>query len=442
MDSVLNVLNNLDITNQDYVVLACSYGPDSMCLLDLLIKRNLNIVVAHVNHKLREESDKEYTELKDYCKKNKVIFEGAIIDSYPKGNIESYARKFRYDFFKEIVKKYNAKYLFTAHHGDDLVETVLMRLSRGSSFRGYGGFNINTKLDGYILCRPLIYLTKDEIMEYVKENNIPYAIDSSNLSDDYTRNRYRHDILPILKDINPSINKKVLKFSQMIFEYNDYLEEEIDSLYSKLYINNRLDLNEYNLLPIFIKKCLLRKILSVIYGDDINLINDNHLDLLLDLTNNDKANSMVNLPNKVIVSKYYNIIEFGYHNNIDTYDIILDDYLIKDNWSIKRIDTTDIIKSNYLIRLDSNEIKLPLHIRTRLTGDKMTLKNGTKKVGEILSEAKLSKKERDMYPIVCDSDNNILWIPGIKKSKFDKQKQEGYDIILKYVKKGEKNEEK
>ena len=442
MDNTIQFIKKLDILDDDRVVLACSYGPDSMCLLDILRNLNINVIVAHVNHKLREESDKEYIDLKKYCDDNNLIFEGTEIKEYPKGNIEALARDFRYNFFDKIVSKYNAKYLFTAHHGDDLVETILMRLLRGSSFKGYAGFNISTKMNGYVLCRPLIYVTKNEIMNYVNDNNIPYAIDKSNFDTNFTRNKIRNEVLPILKEINPKIHEKFMKFSYTIGEYNHYIENEVDNLYSELYLNNRLDINEFELLPYFIKKCLLRKILLEIYGKDINVLIDIHLDLVFNLTYSNKANSMINLPHNIIVSKYYNILEFNRYEDIISYNYEFNDYLEIDNFIIEKISKTDIIKSNYLIRLSSKDVELPLHIRTRNIGDKMLLKNGTKKVGEILSESKIYKKDRDRYPIVLDNKGIILWIPGIKKSKFDKQISEEYDIIIKCIKKEKDYEEK
>lgn len=443
MKNALEIIQSLSILEDDFVVLACSYGPDSMCLLDILKKENLNIVVAHVNHKFRKESDKEYLDLKRYCDENNIIFEGIEINEKSQGNMEEFFRSFRYNFFKNIVNKYKAKYLFTAHHGDDLVETILMRLTRGSSFRGYAGFKAITKRDDYVIVRPLIYFTKDDIFEYVNENKIPYAIDQTNLGNDYTRNRYRNEILPILKDINPKVHEKFIKFSYTINEYNDYLDNEVNNLYSNLYINNRLDLNEFEVLPLFLKKNLLRKILFEKYGSNISVISDVHLNLIFNLISSPKVNGSVNLPKSIVVSKYYNILEFRENNlNVKEYDYIFNNYLdIGSGSYIEKINKTDIIKSNYLIRLCSNDITLPLHIRSRKYGDKIFLKNGTKKVGEILSESKMPKFKRDSYPIVTDDKGNILWIPGVKKSKFDRQVTEEYDIILKYVKKGEDYEE-
>ena len=442
MDDVVKVIKGLNILADDYVVLACSYGPDSMCLLDILRKENINIVVAHVNHNLREEARNEFLDLKKYCEDNNLIFEGAEIKEKILGNIEAGARDYRYNFFDKIVKKYKAKYLFTAHHGDDLVETVLMRISRGASFSGYAGFKMINEANGYKIIRPLICVTKDEIIKYTQENKIPYAIDSSNLSLDYTRNKFRYQVLPELKDINPNIHKKFIKFSDTINEYNDYLESEVYDLYSKLYNNKKIDLNEFVLLPVLLKKCILKKILINLYKESINKVNDRHIILILNLIDSNKVNGFINLPDGILVKKYYNILEFGKKDDNIFYNYVFDDCLEIYDWSLKIINSTDIIKSNYLIRLSSKDIKMPLYVRSRITGDKMLLKNGSKKVGEILSEAKISKTERDRWPIVCDADGKILWIPGVKKSKFDIEKNKDYDIIIKYVKKGEEYEKK
>ncbi len=441
MNEIIEFINSLDIYENDNIVLACSYGPDSMCLLDILRKLKLNLIIAHVNHNFRKESKEEYQALEKYCKERNLIFEGTTLTDKVTGNQEEFYRNFRYDFFKKIIEKYNAKYLFTAHHGDDLIETILMRLSRGSSLKGYAGFNKITKTKNYILVRPLIYITKEEILNYVKSNNIPYATDYTNSDNNYTRNKYRNSILPILKEINPQIHKKFIKFSNTINEYNDYVETETANLYSTLYKNNRIDLNEFILLPNLIKKNLLKKILLNIYDNEIKIINDKHIELIFKLINNDKRNSFISLPHNIEVTKYYNILEFSIHKNNSNYDIIFENELSKDNWMIFKVISTDIIKSNYLLRLNSKEIKFPLHIRNRITGDKIILKNGTKKVGEIFSESKIPKQERNIIPLLVDNNDNILWIPGIKKSKFDKQIKEEYDIILKYVKKEKKENE-
>lgn len=439
MNKVFDFINNLNIDNK--VVLACSYGPDSMCLLDILIRCNVNVVVAHVNHKLREESDKEYLLLEDYCKKNNIMFEGYIINEYPKGNKEAVARDLRYKFFERVLKKYGSDYLFTAHHGDDLIETMLMRVSRGASFKGYAGFGEISRVNNFNLVRPLIYVTKDEIDKYNRDNNVCYAVDKTNFEFLHTRNIYRHKVLPLLKEINPDVHKKYLKFSKSIIDYYNYVNEEVNSYKTILYKKNKcLDINDVGLLPEFILRLLIESILSDIYQDKISVINDKHVDAIFGLIYNNRPNVEISLPAGFVAYKFYNIIDIRLRHEVFDYDYILEKEFNINNGYITYINDSDIVKSNYLIRLSSLDVKLPLHIRNRRVGDKILLKGGSKKVGEILSEAKISRWERNIYPIVTDSDGKILWIPGVKKSKYDRQIDEKYDIIVKYIKK-EKNYE-
>lgn len=203
MNESYSFIKNLNLKYNDSVVVGVSGGPDSMVLLYLLIKlkksMDIQIICAHVNHNVRKESVDEEKFVCEYCRQNGVIFESMTIENYGDDNFHNEARTIRYNYFEKLVLKYHAKYLFTAHHGDDLMETILMRITRGSTLRGYSGFSRVINRDGYKIVRPLINLTKDEIANFANENNIKYVIDSSNLKDKYTRNRYRKYVLPQLK---------------------------------------------------------------------------------------------------------------------------------------------------------------------------------------------------------------------------------------------------
>ena len=135
--SMNHILDNIDFSN--IIVAGISAGPDSMCLLHLLQSKTNNIVVCHINHNVRKQSKKEEEYLKQYCKNNNLIFESMTINNYKENNFENEARKKRYNFYEEILKKYNSHKLFLAHHGDDLIETVLMKIIRGSNIEGYSG---------------------------------------------------------------------------------------------------------------------------------------------------------------------------------------------------------------------------------------------------------------------------------------------------------------
>ena len=228
----INIEESFNFKEKDTIVIGCSTGPDSMALFDLLLKirdkYQLKIICAHVNHNVRKQSIEEAEFIKKYCEEKNVILESMVIEKYGDDNFHNEARNIRYHFFEKVVEKYKADYLMTAHHGDDLIETVLMRITRGSNISGYSGFHKIVDMDNYKIVRPLIYYTKKELEEYDEENNVKYYIDDSNSKMKYTRNRYRKYALPFLKEEDINVHKKFLKFSNTIEEASKYIEKERD----------------------------------------------------------------------------------------------------------------------------------------------------------------------------------------------------------------------
>lgn len=440
MDKVNEFLSGF-LKDGDVVVIGCSGGPDSMALMDILMsfrkKLNLSLICAHVNHKVRVESDKEMQWLEGFCKKNNIIFEGMCIYNYGDDNFHNEARNIRYNFFEELVRKYNAKYLMTAHHGDDLIETILMRIVRGSTINGYSGFKKVVDKNNYSIIRPLVYVTKDEILEYDSKNKIDYVVDKSNFSGKYTRNRYRKVVLPFLKDEDKNVHLKFLKYSNMLSEYDNYLNNEADKVLNKVYDNDNkyIDIDKFKKLDNIIQNKIINNLLKNYYEDDLILISDVHTNLIKDLIYSNRSNSKVYLPNSVIATKSYSKLYFDTQTDqIDNYEIELVDYAnLPNGKNIKIIESSSVNDNNYC-RLCSKDVVLPLRVRTRKSGDRMKVKglNGSKKVKDIFIDSKIPLNKRDLWPIVVDSKDNIVWIPGIKKSKFDVSKNKKCDIILKY----------
>ena len=438
MKQALEYLKKL-LKSDDIVVVGVSTGPDSMALLYLLMevrkKMDIKIVCAHVNHNVRKESKDEAIFLEDYCNKNDIVFEAMKIEKYGDDNFHNEARTIRYDFFEGLVKKYYANYLMTAHHGDDLMETILMRLVRGSTLRGYGGFNSLIDKGTYKIVRPLIYATKDEIEQFDIKNGIPYFVDSSNKKDKYTRNRFRHTVLPFLKSEDKNVHEKFLKFSKMIYEYDDYISKEIEDKFKLIYTDNKLNIKKYLELPILLQDKILYNLLESIYFDDLILVNDRHVELIKGLIASTKKNSYIYLPNNVKITKSYDILEvIREGENEDSYNIELTNYVELPNGKHLEIINDCSTNGNDVCRLSSSDIVLPLHVRTRKDGDKMSLKgtDGHKKIKDILIDAKIPMKDREKWPIVVDSRDEIVWLPGLKKSSINKTKQEKCDIIIKY----------
>ena len=435
LDDILKKLDKT-IKENETLITATSGGPDSMALLSLLIKlsktKKITIICAHVNHNLRKESQEEAIMVEKYANENNLIFEKMEINHY-EGNTENYARTQRYNFFEKLIKKYNATYLLTAHHGDDLTETILMRMVRGSSLKGYSGFQEITDKETYKIYRPLITKTKDELLNYVKTNNIPYAVDKTNFSEEYTRNRYRLNILPILKKENKSVHLKFLKFSETLKLYDDHINKEANEKLNKVYQNNNLNLKLFENEDELIKRKILYQILNNLYYKNISLITDNHVELILNIIESSRPNLKINLPSKVLVIKNYQNLYFTQNTEIKPYSFTFKDKVILPNNQILIKEETEDT-SNYTIRLNSKELSLPLIVRTRQNGDKMEIKNlnGHKKIKDIFINEKISETARNSWPILTDQNNQIIWLPGLKKSKFDKQKHENYDIINRY----------
>ena len=433
------LLNTIGIKEGDTIVLGNSGGPDSMCLLNILLEiresKKINIVCAHINHNLREESAKELEFLRDYCNLKNVTFDVMTIEKYGDDNFHNQARKIRYRFYEELVSKYNANYIMTAHHGDDLVETILMRLTRGSTLRGYAGFNMISDYETYKIVRPLTLVTKEEIMEYDERKQIPYVTDKSNFKEKYTRNRYRKTVLPFLKKEEKKVHEKFLKFSETLDEYDKFINKEIKKTINRVYKDNTLDIEEFKVLDELIAKKIVYFILEAIYKDDLLIVNNTHVDLIIKCINSKRPNSKVSLPNNIKAIKSYNFLVIKEEiRDITSYEIELIDFVSLPNGHTLEMVGEEESNNNNVCRIDSKEVEFPLYVRTRKLGDKMLLKkvDGYKKVKDIFIDCKVPIDSRDLWPLVVDSNERIIWIPGLKKSKFTKQKNELYDIILRY----------
>lgn len=434
------LMNELKIKYGDTVVAGVSGGPDSMALLSLLIQvkkaLDIEIVCAHVNHNTgRPGQFEEQKFVEKYCRNHNVTFETMTIEDYGDDNFHNEAHTKRYNYFSGLIKKYNAKYLFTAHHGDDLIETILMRIVRGSTLRGYSGFSKVIDKGSYKIVRPLMNLTKEEILAYDKKNKIPYALDSSNQKDVYTRNRFRKYIVPEFKKEDPNVHNKFYKFSKTLLEYNEYIDKEVAKKIKSIYVNEVLNIEKFVEEDKVIQMKIIYYILEHIYQDDLMLVTDRHAEILCEVINSKRANVKVHLPNNIQAIKSYNtLVLANLEQKTNEYEIEIIKFInLPNGKNIEVVDKSDDT-DNYICRLSKEDVVFPLHVRTRKDGDKMAVKGmiGNKKINDIFINEKISIKDRDLWPVVVDNEENIVWLPGLKKSKFDKQKNENYDIILKY----------
>ncbi len=447
MDRVYQQLQK-KLAPNDTIVVGVSGGPDSMALLYMLLElrqtMSLKIICAHVNHGIRPESKDEEAFVANFCKKNTIEFVGHKITKYHDDNFQNEARKIRYNFFRAVVSNYQAQYLCTAHHGDDLMETILMRLIRGSTFRGYGGFAWQTDFDDYTILRPLIGVTKEAILQYNQANKVPYIEDVSNQVDKYTRNRIRKQVVNNLKKEEPNVHQKFYKFSQMLQQYDDYINALVQEKLTDIYADGKLDIKSFLQEDKIVQDKILYYILEENYQDDLMLINDQHVFSLHKLISSSKANAYINLPNDIkAVKSYQKLTLKKTKSKVAAYNVALfEKVALANGWTITKVKSC-AKDNNDVARLLAEEVEFPLYVRSRKPGDRMAVKGlrGHKKINDIFIDEKIAPQQRATWPIVVDATDTILWIPGIKKSKFCRNKTGKYDIILKSNQEGSKENE-
>ena len=429
------------LNENDTCVLALSGGPDSMCLLNLLKCTSANVVCVHINHNTRASCDSEYQFIKKYLEESNIPLEYYKIDKYEKGRFtETEARKIRYNVFKKVVKKYHAKYLLTAHHVDDLTETIIMRLLRGSTLEGYAGIKKESVWDGIQIIRPLLSKKKKDIYAYLKENNIPYIEDETNKKDDYIRNRIRHHILPLIEKENKNYPEKILQFSETLQKKDALIKEVLHNIEEKIEKNQKINCHEFQKLSSLMQEAYIEEYLKKIYQQELPNISKKHIAIFLNNANKNKENYTINFPKNYLLYKEDGWIWLEKKKQKNSYLIKCEDEVLLPNQDLVKKISSYESKSNDEIHLNSKEIKLPLYITTRKVGMKMAVKNlnGHQKVSDILTNCKRRGPKKDEIPILIDSNGVILWILGIKKSKYDLEKDENYDIIYKYIKRKEK----
>ena len=251
---------NLD-KNQKYI-LACSNGPDSMALFNLLLKNNLFFIVCFVNYKTRIESDIEEENLKLICNKNNIKLETLTYNlKDKKSDFENIARKIRYDFFIKTAKKYNIKNILIAHHLDDLIETYLFQKNTNRLSEYYGLVYKRLFIDDIYLIRPLLSYPKEKIIKYCNENQIIYSTDYTNFFNIHTRNKIRNEIINNMDLLDKykiylSILSKNLNLSYL-YKSNINLNEKY--LLNKSYLNKLSIDDKYRLIYKWLKVNSIKK---------------------------------------------------------------------------------------------------------------------------------------------------------------------------------------
>jgi tRNA(Ile)-lysidine synthase len=302
----------------DKVIVAVSAGPDSICLLDLLNRlspeMDLKLIVAHFDHGLRGDEDEFETELsRDMAQSMGLPFETEKASHLYKDipSLEDQARTARYTFLENVRIKYKAQKIAMGHNLNDQAETVLMRLLRGSGPAGLAG--IPPVRDGRII-RPLIDVTREEVMDYIKSNNLPYAVDSSNDSRKHLRNRIRHELIPVMLQYQPRLLERMGTFSNIMRSDDAFLESMALDWIDKDSIKAgdkeiSVAVSPLRNLPSALKTRVIRNLIKQIDGS-IYPVEYDHVEFVLKLLDNKQPQCSVDLPKGVVVKKRYEMLHF------------------------------------------------------------------------------------------------------------------------------------
>lgn len=236
--------NNL-FPNEARILVACSGGPDSMVLLDLLqhlkIHRKVSwaIGVTTMDHSIRREGLFELQMVESYCKNRDLPFWGIkrdipLMAQERKESLETVGRCERYKWFNELAEREHYDYIVTAHHKDDQGETILAHILRGSGIKGITGMSVISHDYTVPIVRPLLAVTKDEILEYARLQNIEYCVDASNKDVKYNRNRIRHEVIPTLQTINPNVVDALCRLGDIAQVDEAFLNGESQRLFTQL----------------------------------------------------------------------------------------------------------------------------------------------------------------------------------------------------------------
>ena len=387
-------------------VLACSYGPDSMFLFNALYQEGYKFVVAHVNYHKRKESNSEQSSLEQYSKERNIPIE--MLDTTglkPEGNFQAWAREIRYNFFKKICEKFDTNMLLVAHHQDDHLETYLIQQKRGGFYMHYG-IAVTTTIKGMNVIRPMLSLSKKEIVDFNDKNNIPYSIDSSNLTDTYQRNKFRNHYL---KEITEEKRQELL-------EEIDAKNKELDVKFEQA----KIRLNDRHFYTVkCAKKLTLEEFAFVVFklmevNDAFAPVSKRQLETLKRNLNSNKANIKVELSKDIFYFQEYGEIRILRNKKPYSYTIEKPCLFECDEFIIdlrKECDDRNIHPEDF-----------PITIRCKRDTDKYLINDYYVKLSRLFLDWKMPLHLRDTWPVVANKDDRIIYIPRYRRVFVDHHK--------------------
>lgn len=368
------------------IIVACSGGPDSMALLDQC-KDKYSVCVAHVNYKKRDTADRDENIIKTYCSKYDIPVKVLYPTWNHKGNFQAWAREVRYDFFEEVADEFDTKDIYIAHQLDDRIETYLFQKQRNMLCDTYG-LNELSNRHGYILHRPLLNYEKQELEMYCINHSIPYGIDESNLTDDYTRNQIRHhqtntftkieklELCHTIDIENQKLEERRQKAEGFLQEFTvDELVKEEDAAFILDYFINRVTHMHYS-------HSHLQSLLAQLHTDCLIDLNEYYLECF--------KNQLYCVKKTEKVKDSFDSIQFGNYTN----------------YELKQEGST-------IQGVTLKEDDFPIVIRNVQESDFIQLRFGKKKIHRFFIDRKIPRFQREKWLVVENRKGNVIFVPGI-----------------------------
>ena len=406
--------NNL-FSKDDRILIALSGGVDSIVLSHLMCRANYKISLAHCNFHLRdEESNRDEAFVRRWAKENNIPLFVKEFDTYQymkenKLSLEMAARDLRYNWFNSLLESEGFTCLCTAHHLDDSIETFFINLLRGTGIAGLHG--IKVKNDKIV--RPLLFATREEILSYAKQNNISYVEDSTNSETKFTRNKIRHNLFPVLREINPNFEFALKKDIEYLNDTEFIFRREIEKTKKEIIETEQevIKINISKLKQLNPMKIYLYEILSE-YGFNETNIND-----ILSCLDEISGKQFFSKTHRLVKDRQYIFIDVIKNNT--TNDFFLIDncqssliYPLKMQIELLRdLKFINISKDKNIAMLDADLLKFPLILRKWRQGDSFVpfgMKK-EKKLSDYFTSNKYSLLDKENQWILC-SEEKIVWL--------------------------------
>jgi len=452
------------IEHGDRVLVAVSGGIDSMALLHFLYKYRsqlgIEVFAVHVDHMLRgEQSEGDRYFVETFCRERGIpVFSMAIpiptILAEEMGNLQAVCRRERYRYFKEIMTTQNIHKLVTAHHADDQLESVLMALTKGAIMKGIQGIRaIRTFAEAGVVVRPFLTVPKNEIKRYLVAQGLSYREDASNAKDDYMRNRFRHHVLPLLTMENESVSEHAVHLTRHLQEDADYLMGQAESIFSNVVFKSSentysMEINAFQKVPLALQKRIILILLNYLYQNSNTTQSYALWTSILKLCETTNGSAEIHLPEGFKAVRTYNQVAIFQSKDIEENILIGEVPLAQwtDLGNGTRIyigqctETFDNQRSDNMqvYFFSSHELTLPLFIRERQDGDRISLKgmNKPKRLSRLFIDEKIPSNLRDSIPVLTSKDHEVVAVIGVRISKYfsiEKQMKDDMVLIISYA---------